>query len=356
MNHKSTEPQKVGVKEIARRANVSIATVDRVIHNRNGVSEETKKKIQQIIKDIDYQPNILASRLASKKIYELAVLIPDVSSETIYWEAPLNGIAKAETEISKYGINIRKYFYDLSDKGSFLRLAEKILSEKTDGILMAPSFIDEATEFSLKCKEKNIPFVFINSDIPNLQSLCYIGPELFQSGYLAAHLLSYGVKDDAKILVVNISREIDHHHHLLRKEEGFRKYFEEHLRQNSIIKIDVLQTEHEAIQNSLVKVFEKHPDIQAIFTTNSRVGAVGHFVEAYNKTNILLIGYDYLQENIDLLKRETIDFLICQKPEEQGYRGIMSLYHHLVLSAEIEKNYYMPIDIITKENYSFYTN
>ncbi len=55
-----------GVKEIARRANVSIATVDRVIHNRTGVSEKTKKKFNEIIKELDYQPNILASRLASR--------------------------------------------------------------------------------------------------------------------------------------------------------------------------------------------------------------------------------------------------------------------------------------------------
>ena len=64
-----------GVKEIARRANVSIATVDRVIHNRKGVSEATKKKIQEIIEEMGFQPNILASRLASKKVNKFAVLI-----------------------------------------------------------------------------------------------------------------------------------------------------------------------------------------------------------------------------------------------------------------------------------------
>jgi len=93
-----------GVKEIARRANVSIATVDRVLHNRSGVSEKTKKKINDIIKELDYQPNILASRLASKKIISLAVLIPRVSEETDFWEAPMKGITRADSEIKKYGV------------------------------------------------------------------------------------------------------------------------------------------------------------------------------------------------------------------------------------------------------------
>jgi LacI family transcriptional regulator len=72
--------------------------------------------------------------------------------------------------------------------------------------------------------------------------------------------------------------------------------------------------------------------------------------------NILLIGYDFLQENIEYLKNDVIDFLICQKPQEQGYRGIMALYQNLVLDVAVEKSYFMPIDIITKENYIFYRN
>src|SRR5690606_18563149 len=110
-----------GVKEIARRANVSIATVDRVIHNRTGVSEKTRKKINEIIKELDYQPNILASRLASKNIIILAMLIPRVSEETDFWDAPLRGIQRAETEIKQYGIQIIPYFFDLSDKDSFVK-------------------------------------------------------------------------------------------------------------------------------------------------------------------------------------------------------------------------------------------
>ena len=69
---KKVNAELTGVKEIARRANVSIATVDRVIHNRIGVSEKTKAKINKIILELKYQPNLLAQRLASRKIFKLA--------------------------------------------------------------------------------------------------------------------------------------------------------------------------------------------------------------------------------------------------------------------------------------------
>ena len=82
------ESLQTGVKEIARRANVSIGTVDRVLHNRTGVSKMTKHKILAIMKELDYQPNILARRLASKKVLRFASLIPAISSETEFWDAP----------------------------------------------------------------------------------------------------------------------------------------------------------------------------------------------------------------------------------------------------------------------------
>lgn len=346
----------VGVKEIARRASVSIATVDRVIHNRTGVSEKTRKKIQHLIKDLNYQPNMLASRLASKKVYHLAILIPRVSKETDFWEAPLNGVHRAEAEISQYGINIHKHFFDLNDKNSFVKETDRILGSKVDGVMLAPSFIEESIRFTNICKDQEIPHVFINSDIPNKDSLCYIGPHLEKSGYLAAHLVSYSTLEGGKILVINISKEIDNHHHLIRKEEGFRTYFKDHQKSGEIIKADIRHTDYPTVEKKLAEIFSNHQNIRAIFTTNSRVSSVARYLEQSGKKDLLLVGYDFLKENIEHLKNGTIDFLLCQKPEEQAYKGIMVLYQYLVLGSSIDKVHYMPIDIITKENYTFYSN
>lgn len=348
------ETQLVGVKEIARRAKVSIATVDRVIHNRSGVSESTKKRINEIIEEINFQPNILASRLASKKVNNLAVLIPK-SAETDFWEAPLSGITRAVNEIKQYGIHVSNHFFDLNDKISFKREAANIFNGKVDGVLLAPSFIDESISFIETCQKRNIPYIFINSDIPDQDNLGYIGPHLFRSGYQAGQLVSFGLLE-GKVLIVNISREIDSYHHLLRKEEGFRAYFSDNSTKHVLVKIDIRQTEEQAVESHLEKVLHEHPDIKAIFVTNSRVSAVAHYFKEKNIEDILLIGYDFLQENIEYLKQQVIQFLICQKPEEQGYKGIMALFQHLVLSTPVQKEYYMPIDIITKENYEFYKN
>ena len=176
------ENELFGVKEIARRANVSTATVDRVLHNRTGVSEKTKARINAIIKEMDYQPNILASRLASKKIINLAALIPDVSEETDFWSAPLSGIRRAEAEMKQYGVQVQVFLFDLNDKDAFAGQIRHVLEGGFHGILISPSFIEETKKFAAECARRKIPFVFIDSDIPDLHSLSYMARTCAKAG------------------------------------------------------------------------------------------------------------------------------------------------------------------------------
>lgn len=353
---KKTATELTGVKEIARRANVSIGTVDRVIHNRTGVSESTKQKINAIIKELDFQPNKMASLLASRKILTFAILIPAVSSETDYWSYPLNGIKQAATEIKQFGVTIKYFFYDLDSKSSFNAAAEELLKSEPQAILLAPSFVEESIILVKRIKELNVPLVFINSDLPNQDNLTYIGPELYQSGKLAAQLISFAIQKQDKILTVNISTDLENDHHLLRKELGFKKFFDDAGKSNELITLNINETKLAAVEKSLLDILSADAGIKAIFVTNSRVNIVAKILEKHSKKDMLLIGYDFLKKNVNYLISEQITFLICQRPKEQGYLGVMVLYKHLFKISEIEKSVYMPIDIITKENYQFYNS
>lgn len=348
----------IGVKEIARQAGVSIGTVDRVLHNRGGVSEETRAKINQIIAASNYQPNILARRLASRKVLQFAVLVPAVSAETGYWSAPMEGVLQAATEMRSFGIEILSFLYDQNDRQTFLDQARKIRKKQVDGVLIAPFFIDETIAFTNDCTAAGIPFVYINSDIPNQGSLCYIGPNLYQSGHLAAQLVNFSVPAKSKLLVVNVSHEIKNsaYNRLLRKEEGFRAFFEKKNIPQQIIRVDIRKTNEASIVRNITQIIQANPDLKAVFVTNSRVGAVAAAIHQQKRDDIFLVGYDYLEDNNDWLKKGVIKFLICHKPQEQGYKGIMTLYQHLVLGQAIAPVYYMPIDIVSAENQEFYRN
>ena len=77
-------------------ADVSVGTVDRVIHGRSGVSEASRKRVEEILKQLDYQPNMYASALASNKKYTFSCLLPQ-HEKGEYWTAVEAGIQDAHS-------------------------------------------------------------------------------------------------------------------------------------------------------------------------------------------------------------------------------------------------------------------
>ena len=66
--------ERIRIKDIAKMADVSVGTVDRVIHGRSGVSEASRKRVEEILKQLDYQPNMYASALGIQQ--EIRILLP----------------------------------------------------------------------------------------------------------------------------------------------------------------------------------------------------------------------------------------------------------------------------------------
>ncbi len=343
--------EKTGINDIARLANVSKATVDRVLYNRGRVSDETREKVLNICKELNYQPNILAQRLASDKVYRLAVLIPKSTPDNPYWEYPLKGIENAEKEVENYGIKIKKYFYDLKDIRSFRKESLQVLTSDPDGIVFAPEFNRESIEFSQKCSHKKIPYIFIDSNLPKQNHLSYFGQDTYQGGYLAGKLLSLHLKKHSEVLILNFANELANYPHFMDREKGMRDYFTEHNYHGKITSLNI-SPDQETELKEIVKG-KLHRRTRGLFITSS-AHKVARQIQKTGKGNLMILGYDLTTPNLKYLKNGIIDFLICQKPVTQGYLSIMALFDHLVQKKDIQKSNFMPIEIIAKENYQYY--
>lgn len=80
----------MGINKIARIAGVSNGKVDRALHNRGRVPEETRKKILEIAEQIDYKPNLLAHSLVQRKKIHFAMLVPNPAKDE-YWQQSWTG-------------------------------------------------------------------------------------------------------------------------------------------------------------------------------------------------------------------------------------------------------------------------
>ena len=351
-----TEVKKnIRIIDIAKKAGVSIGTVDRVLHDRNEVSVETKEKILKIIEEFDYRPNILARTLASKKIFTFATLTPWFSDKDSYWAKPQEGIEQAIEQIKHYGVRLNQFYFKMEDSETFTAEAKKILDLSPDGVLLAPWAKRESLKFTQALKDKAIPYVFFDSTLKEASPISFIVQNSFQSGYLAGKLLDYGINEHSLILLVHITKELDNVTHLLQREKGFLDYFESRKeKEHRIIKIEASGNENE-LNEKLQEMGIPISSIDAVFITNSKVHlAVACFKDLDKGPKI--IGYDLIPRNIELLNRDKIDFLICQKPEKQGFVAINLLFDHIVKKEKVMRENYTPIDIITKENIDYYSS
>ena len=66
----------VRISDIARMAGVSVGTVDRILHNRGKVSKTAQEKVNRVLQEVEYRPNLMARSLALKKQFNIAALIP----------------------------------------------------------------------------------------------------------------------------------------------------------------------------------------------------------------------------------------------------------------------------------------
>ena len=305
---------------------------------------------------MEYHPNILASTLASKKTFSFALLFPEPISPEAYWNKPMIGVRKAFQEIQQYGINIDIHLFKQSDPETFKYETNLILENNPEGVVLAPFFSRESKEFISELKIREIPYVFIDSNIKNSSQLSYIGQDSFKSGMVAAKLLDYSIPENASILILHFAKELDNMNHLVQREKGFYEYFNTNgaSGKKNLITFEIADPNDQACQNRIIEQLLTNSKIKGIFVTNSQVYYLGRILEQLNKQRIRVIGYDLIRENIDFLNKGIIDFLICQRPEEQGYRAILTLFEHVVMKKEVNTENFTAIDIITKENLSYY--
>jgi len=157
------------IKDVAREAGVSIATVSRVLNDIDVVNEDTKKKVVDAIKLLGYRPNIVARSLKTQRTKTIGILIPDISSQ--FYPEIVRG-AEDVANIYDYNVILCNSDFDVEKEKEYLR----VLSEKMcDGVLYMSSSLNEEildiiNELALKTilvetkdKENRLPSVTIDN-------------------------------------------------------------------------------------------------------------------------------------------------------------------------------------------------
>lgn len=347
--------QKVTIKDIARRACVSVGTVDRVLHKRPNVSPEALKKVEAVLQEINYQPNVYASALAANRDFTFALLMPRHEQEA-YWEEVEEGARRAVEQRRDFKVAMEATYYNNFDDATFTTAAQEVLASKPDGVVLVPATLETTRQFTDTLHEQGIPFILLDSYMPDLRPLSFYGQDSFQSGYFAARMLMLVASGEPEIMIMKQTRQGRvASKQQANREVGFRHYMRDHFPEIEITEVDLTRDNTEATQDeTLEEFFDTHPRLHHCMTFTSKAYLVGEFLLRTNRRNIQIMGYDMVEKNAECLRRGSISFLIAQHGYMQGYNCIEALFRAIVLKKEVEPVNYMPIELLTRENVDFY--
>ena len=187
---------KATIKDVATRANVSVATVSRVVNNLDGYSDETKEKVLEAIKELGYQRNAIARGLVTKTTKTIGVLIPIVSAY-LYAEI-LNGIEEKANE-NGYGI----FLCNTGVNGVRAINYIKMLGERqVDAIIVVSLTIND--EYYNLLNSLKIPYILV-STLSYKYKIPYIKVDDQQAAYTATQFLIE--KGHTKIALISGGKE-----------------------------------------------------------------------------------------------------------------------------------------------------
>ncbi|MCT4564819.1 MAG: LacI family transcriptional regulator [Maledivibacter sp.] len=319
---------RVTIKDIARLANVSTTTVSRVINNKDeGVGSETRKRIQQIIKDLNYKPSSLARGLVTKKTKSIGLVLPDITNP--FFPDLARGV-------EDYSVNkgYNAFLCNSDNNGEKEKIYINALMEKhVDGLVITSTHNLEEKHI-LELMENKIPIVILDRRFKS-KDLHGVYTDNFSGAYEAVrYLIQNGHKSIGCItgpLDTSISKE---------RFEGYKKA----LKDNGIKYNDRFIVQSNFKIDGGIKASEellKNKEITAIFACNDLM-AYGVYKTARKlKLNvpedISVIGFD----DISLSQIVTPTLTTVSQPVyEMGYEAakmLISLIEGKVLKRKVKK-------------------
>ena len=186
----------INLKELALALNLSTATVSRALRDSHEISPETKKKVLELAKKLNYEPNPAASNLRSNKTKTIAVIIPEITNN--FFSQAINGIEEI-ARMHDYHVLIYQTHENSELEIAFMR---RLLSGRVDGILIS---VASETNNNQDFKDiiNQLPVVFFDRVNENIDAV-KVTTDDYESTYNATcHLIERGCRKIAYLMALN---------------------------------------------------------------------------------------------------------------------------------------------------------
>lgn len=201
------------IYDVAEKAEVSIATVSKVINQTGRIGEKTRKRVIEVMKDLNYSPSVVASALTGKNTYTVGLLVPDIANP--FFAEMARSVEDRGHELG-FNVVMCSTDHDEEKEAQYISLLRR---KSVDGLILAS--VIQNDEILKALIKQNLPVALISRDMPSLAVDTVIVDD-FIGGYAATeHLIELGHEKIAVLaekMTVTSSRE---------RVRGYQKALEE---------------------------------------------------------------------------------------------------------------------------------
>lgn len=254
-----SDDRTITIDDVAKLAGVSRATAGRVVGNYGSVSEKSRERVWDAVRQLDYQPNLIARGLRSQTTKTIAVIVGSIRNT--YSTALVYAVEK-EAQKKGYNVLICTTHEDIEKE---LKHLKDLNSRKVDGVILMSAYRADAN-MDKKYKEfyiSKLPIVFVDRNIPGINR-DVIQSENFDASYKATkYLMDMGHRKIGIIAISNFST-------VQERIKGYKAAFANagiEYDESLIASVDELS---DKMSRKVCHEFlEEHPDITALYILNN---------------------------------------------------------------------------------------
>lgn len=336
----------ITLKQIADMAGVHKSTVDKVIHNRPGVSDAKRQQIRALLEEHGYESNPLAKALNyQKKKMTIGVVLPIVNATPDL----RRGMELVRQDFNSFNIEIDYRAIDYGNEDVQVKCLRDFRLAGVAGVVISPMESEVVLAELNALHEANIPVVVVHSDLGNAPCLCFVGQDMQQAGQIAARMLYLLVGGSGNIGVVSSWNKL---HSVEQREQAFSNYVREKYPALHIADTIDTQESPALAYSRTAELLHAHPEVDALFITCGCVTDVCRAVrDAALPKQPAIVCFERYPEIIKLLKTGEIACTISGDLLEQGRLAMRFLFEYIIYDrAPKSSTVYTKNEIIIEEN------
>jgi LacI family transcriptional regulator len=343
--------KKIGVRELAELANVSVGTIDRALNGRREVSEKTRKRILEIAAHHGYTPDPAARALSRGRAnIKIGVCIP---SEIHYFYDQLrDGIISEARQFGHFGTEViyRPVKHLRSGVAGVVR---QLLRSGIQALVVTPGLPSEAASIIDEAeKEYNVRVVCVVTDVSSScrSSAVSVHPEM--SGRMAAELMANFVTPQSKVAIVTGVITNEEHD---RKVQGFSQMFGDECRGGAVVEVIEGREDEEETFLKCRRLLRSYPRLAGIYVNTVNCIPVCKAVEAHDASgSVKVIATDLFAEALPYFANGTITASLYQNPYRQGQTAVRLIVNHFAHGRPFPPVRHLNPTIVLRSNLSLF--